>query len=419
MIYFFHHYELPAIIQQAQVQQILRLRTRQRHQQQNGNGAANNAANARNTPNAANQTNNDVIGGNQMINNNGNNPNRNIFRNISLVGYLQLATALFNHLSSAFGALQGRLINDVLGTAALFNNNNSLNNNNNNPTANITRLHINLSRVQRINLTGVQINPVQINQADGTENISHNRDESAGSASESHPLETPTSQCSDTNHTADEANEMDFDFHREMSGDLPAERKFETEDEFDIIDKNEEMDLKNSHELRQVFAPMDEPQTSNNLQHILTNDETFHRKGGEGTSHSYDVQIQSIDCRSPNAPHSLCDIARNDSRDAHPQPNSISVHRIDSKQSAELISAERRNWTQGDRDGLCLTDVNTGNCTELDDLNTLSPADRPAKSSADESSTNFNTTFNASAAVVTQLATPTQSNATKVSDIPE
>lgn len=52
MIYFFHHYELPVIIQQAQVQQILRLRSRQRHQQQNRNGSQN--ATMNNLTNAGN-----------------------------------------------------------------------------------------------------------------------------------------------------------------------------------------------------------------------------------------------------------------------------------------------------------------------------------------------------------------------------
>lgn len=187
MIYFFHHYELPVIIQQAQVQQILRLRTRQRHQQQNGNGAhgaTNNAANQRNNPDMANQNNNDAIA-NQMnnnaaatntnsnnnnntstnnnnIQNNNNNNNANLLANISFFLNLQMASVLINHAINAMGTLQNLLSNDIFGTAAFFNNNNdnNLNNNNNNISrVNITRLRINLNQLRRINLAGIQINP--------------------------------------------------------------------------------------------------------------------------------------------------------------------------------------------------------------------------------------------------------------------
>lgn len=42
MIYFFHHYELPVITQQAQVQNLLRFHSHQRRQQQQNNAAPNN-----------------------------------------------------------------------------------------------------------------------------------------------------------------------------------------------------------------------------------------------------------------------------------------------------------------------------------------------------------------------------------------
>lgn len=346
MIYFFHHYELPVIIQQAQVQQILRLRTRQRHQQQNGNGAhgaANNASNIRNGANAANQANNDAMGNNQM-NNNGNNPNNNnhrngnVFTNISFILNFQMATVLFNHALSAIGALQGRLTNDVFGTATFFNNNNdnSLNNNNNNPTANITRLHINLGRLRRINLAGIQINPIQINPAEGTENSRYDLNEMVNGNSngdggsdgngggdtngssnnsgggeppnENSSTETSTSHsnqnsCTETENGHDAANETDFTIQREFEGSMKTNASAATPsfelaaaDDFDIIDANDEIDL----------IPNDRAAIGFDKAHIvshaakkpfeMTNDMPFYSsdtQNKEDTSLGYDMQMMN------------------------------------------------------------------------------------------------------------------------------
>lgn len=193
MIYFFHHYELPVIIQQAQVQQILRLRTRQRHQQQNGNGAtSNNAANLRNGSNTiGNQANNsNAMGGgggggvgNLANNGGGGGNNNNPLNNNQRTGTLSLLNPILN----TFSSVQGRLINYAFGTAAFSNNNNdnrlnnnNITNNNNNrnnyPTINFTRLRINLNRLRRMNLaSGIQINPIEINvRADELPSNVHN-----------------------------------------------------------------------------------------------------------------------------------------------------------------------------------------------------------------------------------------------------
>lgn len=347
MIYFFHHYELPVIIQQAQVQQILRLRTRQRHQQQNGNGAhgtTNNASNIRNGPNAANQANNDTMGNNQM-NNNGNNPNNNNHRNgnllttISFILSFQMAATLFNYATRLIGMLQGRLTNDVLGTAAFFNNNNdnSLNNNNNNnPTANITRLRINLSRLRRINLAGIQINPIQINPADGTENIRIDRDEtssggasmaensmaatvanasSASSSSSSSPSTTAPNQHSNDVSNSTSTNETNH--HREVHDDesnwqlhhalnsssndtLSDENTFDqiATDDFDIIDANDDIEIKPNNAFIDAAA-FDKAKLATQVadQHPIDKTPFYHNAG---QSLDYDIQIQSIDSSPSN-----------------------------------------------------------------------------------------------------------------------
>lgn len=356
MIYFFHHYELPVIIQQAQVQQILR-RTRQRHQQQNGaHGGANAASNLRNGTNASNQANNDAMGNNQA-NNNGNNPNNNnqrngnLFTNISFILNFQMATAIFNHALNAFGALQGRLTNDVFGTAAFFNNNNdnSLNNNNNNPTANITRLHINLSRLRRINLAGIQINP-----AEGTENVRYdinemgngdvggrggsgggvdvigdddgggeisgggNSSENSGRVSiENSTIETSASHGNANIHIDTQTGHDDSDFaiQNQYEDSIKTNENIESHfdsvaaDDFDIIDANDEIEIK---PINRAAVAENSPNIGFNKTHIvsqtaktpfeMTNDMPFYNSDNENkdTSLGYDIQIHKIDHSSSN-----------------------------------------------------------------------------------------------------------------------
>lgn len=293
MIYFFHHYELPVIIQQAQVQQILRLRTRQRHQQQNGNGAtSNNASNLRNGSNTiGNQANNsNAMGGgsggggsgvaaNQMNNNGGGvgvgvgggNDNNNtgnehrtgtLFTIISLIMNIQVVSALLNPILATFGAVQGRLINYAFGTAAFSNNNNDnrLNNNNitNNNTRqnnylsiNFTRLRINLSRLRRMNLaSGMQINPIEINAtADGmpsngrNESLenANNGDSSGNDAVATESDATISTEVNAAGPSTINSTLVTNDEHHEVN---PIENSHPTDYfEFDFIDANDDDDM--------------------------------------------------------------------------------------------------------------------------------------------------------------------------------
>lgn len=435
MIYFFHHYELPVIIQQAQVQQILRLRTRQRHQQQNGaHGATNsNASNIRNGPNATNQANNDAMGNNQMNNNvnNANNNNHrigNFFPMISFMLSFQMASIIFNYAVNLIGMLQGRLTNDVLGTAAFFNNNNdnSLNNNNNNPTANITRLRINLSRLRRINLAGIQINPIQINPADGTENIRIDRDETASDESVTEnsalttmmtmttttmtmttttatsTMETSTSTINENNHTAThESNHCDGnDFQDELSNHTKMNEQlghsFESliADDFDIIDANDGIEVNNELiDDHSVFVRSND-QVSQIIDNFIDKNGFYSKdQPKEGTSHDYDIQIQSIDSSSSTDNKNIepCTIARSDlTNDTRNMANSISQTNNDEQQfqwtnahRAEVLGLNKSKqdnpyeglcWKQGDRRDISLANTNAdiGICTELGESSTFS-----------------------------------------------
>lgn len=191
MIYFFHHYELPVIIQQAQVQHILRLRTRQRHHQQQQAGNASGVANANGTnqqqatndnanmPNGNNGQPNEAatappnnhinINNNNNINNNDNNNNFNANRNVVIhIGNFfnqhMAATLIISRALNIVGAVRNVIANDIFGVAAIFNNNNDNNLNNNNATGAATsHIRINLANLRRINLSGIQINPIERN----------------------------------------------------------------------------------------------------------------------------------------------------------------------------------------------------------------------------------------------------------------
>lgn len=185
MIYFFHHYELPVIIQQAQVQQILRLRTRQRHHQQqqagNGSGVANNNGTNQQQNDMPNMPNNvqpndaaappnnhrNINNNNNNINNNNNNfnANRNIVIHIgNFFNQHMTATLIINRALNIVGAVRNVIANDIFGVAAIFNNNNDNNLNNNNANGGPTsHIRINLANLRRINLSGIQINPIERN----------------------------------------------------------------------------------------------------------------------------------------------------------------------------------------------------------------------------------------------------------------
>lgn len=431
MIYFFHHYELPVIIQQAQVQQILRLRTRQRHQQQNGNGtqhgASNTAANMRNGSNAANQANNNAMGNNQ-VNNNGNQPNNNnhrngnLFASISLIFNVRMISTLFTQIWNAFGVLQGRITNDVFGTATFFNNNNDNSlNNNNNPTANITRLRINLSRLRRINLAGIQINPIQINPADGTDNVHRHDgrdeiadDESAAVENRNAFNETSASHSNvPSNHTTTEndrrpiVNESDFNFPIKTTNEH-SQQTFETvtpdDTDFDIIDASDEIEIKqnaersnetavtlNSNRNNESFDETERvtqvaahPVDGSNERPLYLND-----RPNAGTSFGCDIQLQNIS-NSSNAKIEACNTAgntvdsnqlptealytanalnatsSNDERDERLLQRSSDTVPYSQVKSLESFPNESHSWIQGDKPDHSLTNTNIGICTEID-----------------------------------------------------
>lgn len=176
MIYFFHHYELPVIIQQAQVQQILRLRTRQRHQQQAGSapGGGSNApthrppADSASPASPANEPANGPNPAANQFNNNNNNVTNNNTINAATAGrgvvlFLSNFFAqhmLLNRILGVIDAVRNVIMNDVFGATIFFNNNND-NNLNNNNRGGAARIRINFTNnnLRRINLSSIEINP--------------------------------------------------------------------------------------------------------------------------------------------------------------------------------------------------------------------------------------------------------------------
>lgn len=64
MVYFFHHYELPAILQQARIQQII-IETQQQNAGNNGNNTGNNGSDHTDGSGGAGQDNNSGSSNNQ------------------------------------------------------------------------------------------------------------------------------------------------------------------------------------------------------------------------------------------------------------------------------------------------------------------------------------------------------------------
>lgn len=74
------------------------------------------------------------------------------------------ATLIISRALNIAGAVRNVIANDIFGVAAIFNNNNDNNLNNNNATgATTSHIRINLANLRRINLSGIQINPVERN----------------------------------------------------------------------------------------------------------------------------------------------------------------------------------------------------------------------------------------------------------------
>lgn len=426
MIYFFHHYELPVIIQQATVQQILRIRTRQRHQQQNGNGAhgaANNATNMRNSLNTSNQANNDAMGTNQM-NNNDNHRNGNLLSSIAFILNFQMASNLFNRMSTLLQALQVRLTNDLLGTTTLLNNNidNSLNNNNNNSTANFSRLTLgfNLSRLRRINLAGIQINPIQINPASNTESIHLDRDEAASNGTATAEMnmgETSTSHSNESSQNTSMANtncapggdESDFQLHTLTDGDADFQaRKIPSEPSFYSNGKtNEGTSIDYEIEFKSLISGS-AAITKSDLNNTTTSNDMY----------DLSKETQCID-------NEMDSVGLTNAEGDDLQSQRIRPYQTESnaaEKSLEDFPMKSPSGIQGNGRDLSLVSTDIGICTELDRSNMLSTdavvtASKVGESSAsvnqkaiDIITPNIESTFSSSAADANNLITSANSD---------
>lgn len=265
MIYFFHHYELPVIIQQAQVQQILRLRTRQRHHQQQQAGNASGAANSNganqapnenaNTPNNGQSNdanaappNNPININNNHINNlNNNNNNTSTFnanRNVVIhIGNFfnqhMTATLIISRALNIAGAVRNIIANDIFGVAAIFNNNNDNNLNNNNATgAPTSHIRINLANLRRINLSGIQINPVERNDdrldgsvGGGGENNTATNNENRTNDLDGNEIDADVQYDGETEST-DECDNL-------LKKHVRSEEQQQLQEQFEILDLND------------------------------------------------------------------------------------------------------------------------------------------------------------------------------------
>lgn len=161
MVYFFHHYELPVIIHQAQLQQLLMRSRHQNHQNgQQGNAGANpsNAATngtvqgPNNAPRpATGEARRPGEGGNRQNDNNNN--NHNFFTNVTYLARRLPVPGLRNREDTPLiRSIRNLMANTVLG--GLINNNE----NNNNPRIRV----VNLGNLQRISLGRIAITPTTV-----------------------------------------------------------------------------------------------------------------------------------------------------------------------------------------------------------------------------------------------------------------
>lgn len=201
MVYFFHHYELPVIIQQAQLQRLIR--TRQQEAAQGTTNATSPPPTTDATPN--NPSSNTAAG--QAEQNNDNNNNRNFINR----GYV------FNHALVPVPVMRNRAINlvtnlrniitDYLSGAPpvpLINNNNTNNNNMNNATRRVRM--INFRNLQRINLGSIQIIPIanQVNINSTTATSAANSTATATAVTHTNATTpTPTTQPTNNLHGTD------------------------------------------------------------------------------------------------------------------------------------------------------------------------------------------------------------------------
>uniref|UniRef100_A0A6B2E4R0 Uncharacterized protein n=1 Tax=Phlebotomus kandelakii TaxID=1109342 RepID=A0A6B2E4R0_9DIPT len=162
MVYFFHHYELPVIIHQAQLQQLL-MRSRQQNGQngQQVNAPANPAAGGPNAnvqmggnaprPAAAAEPRRQGEPGNRQNDNNNN--NHNFLTNVTYLARRLPVPGLRNREETpVIRTLRNMMANTMLG--GLINNNE----NNNNPRIRV----VNLGNLQRITLGRIAITPTTV-----------------------------------------------------------------------------------------------------------------------------------------------------------------------------------------------------------------------------------------------------------------
>uniref|UniRef100_A0A7G3A9M4 Putative conserved plasma membrane protein n=1 Tax=Lutzomyia longipalpis TaxID=7200 RepID=A0A7G3A9M4_LUTLO len=161
MVYFFHHYELPVIIHQAQLQQLL-MRSRQQNApngQQGNQGGANaatanaNVQGANNAPRAAGVDARRATEGRNRPQNDNNNNNHNFLTNVTYLARRLPVPGLRNREDTPLMRTVRNLVaNSILGG---FINNNE---NNNNPRIRV----VNLGNLQRITLGRIAITPTTV-----------------------------------------------------------------------------------------------------------------------------------------------------------------------------------------------------------------------------------------------------------------
>lgn len=164
MIYFFHHYELPVIMQQAHLQQIL-LRSRQQQAEQQLNPNQPGTANSTNPVPPAPTAGTGIAAIDPLLltvpvptQNNDNNNNQNLLLNHRWDNYYinQRMPVLRNRALNLAINLRNFLADNVFGVGIVNNNNN--NNGNVNVAHRRVRM-INLRNLQQINLGSIQIIP--------------------------------------------------------------------------------------------------------------------------------------------------------------------------------------------------------------------------------------------------------------------
>lgn len=313
------------------MQQILRLRTRQRHhqQQQAGNGTGVGNAHGTNQPstnneNANNPNNNGQPndGGanapptnrininnnnNNNINNNNNNNNTIFNANRNVVIHIgnffnqhMPATLIISRALNIVGAMRNVIANDIFGVAAIFNNNNDNNLNNNNAAGTATsHIRINLTNLRRINLSGIQINPVERNddRLDGNGGVGTG----GGGVGSGGGVATENNIAANENRTGDQSNGNDID------GDVQYDGAVDPTDECDNLLKK----------CAQSEGELSQYQLSSDQVKILDLNDVSEKDG--------DITFTSVVDESPTAPTDVLIDNEIQAPNCHGDPDSINV----------------------------------------------------------------------------------------------